>query len=622
MDEARRRALIAVAGAAGFGPALFGEALAQRPGRPSGAESDPVLRAQFASATPEQLASSVPVNCKLPPFNCRGDTRYDAAAGIFEPGADDTAGMKAFFDYCIRTGARGYIPAGKYLIDWGALAFDNGHTDSAWPDIATAGFDNVFFIGRGDADRPMISITNGTATGSDDRVWHGGALGGLTVVQARGSGYRNRHALLLAGVQQIQFGYIVGLYNDGHVLFCPRRTVRLGPDAHNPDPYHVYSCRFSGIFGLFNTGWTIRNENAVGLNHCNFGNVRAASNGGGFYGWGGNNIIETWSSGSTGGWALHDGSDVALDHGVPNGLHILAMMEVDDPRQGFFIGRAKHCRFQARIIHRNNFQGRFGGATASAEGYWPRDTLRFGGPLTDAYDHHITLYHRVDGPDPRRDARRGGPNIAVDFADLRQPLRTSEISVFMQDNLGYGFAESDYVRGVNAAGPPECRITLGGKTIYDRLPRSLFAASCGGDLAIGNQNYPAPPSILPFDSVRWDRGGDAVLDPERRCHGFRANRDGECRFRIGIRIDAPAGTRFRLGILERAGADTRFTGASQDLFQTAAAPQTHIFQIVMRVTRGSVYFPCGDQNSGRPSLNAVGLLRNEMDLIWQAEMVE
>lgn len=505
MDEARRRALIAVAGAAGFGPALFGEALAQGARRPDAA-SDPVLRAQFAAATPEQLMSSVPVNCKLPPFNCRGDSRYDAAAGTFEPGADDTAGMKAFFDYCIRTGMRGYVPPGTYWIDWGALAFDNGHTDSAWPEIATAGFQNTFFVGRGDTDAPMISITNGTATTSDDRVWHGGSLGGITVVQVRGSGNRNRHALQLAGVQQIAFGYIVGLHNEGHVLHCPRRTVQFGPGAHNPDPYHVYACRFAGLFGLFNTGWTIRNENALGLNQCNLGNVRAMANGGGFYGWGGDNLIETWTSGSHGGWVLHDGSDVELNHGVPYGLHILTMMEVDDPQRGFFVGRSKHCRFQARIVHRNNAPGRFGGAAASAEGYWPLDLARFGGgALGDAYDHHITLYQRIDGPDPRRDARRG-PRIAIDFGDVRQPLRASTIDLFMQDNLGYGFTESDYYRGLNGAAPPECKIRLAGKTIFDRLPRSHFAASCSGNLAIPNRGYPSASAILPFDSVRWDRG--------------------------------------------------------------------------------------------------------------------
>lgn len=68
--------------------------------------------------------------------------------------------------------------------------------------------------------------------------------------------------------------------------------------------------------------------------------------------------------------------------------------------------------------------------------------------------------------------------------------------------------------------------------------------------------------------------------------------------------------------------DHRFTGASQEFVQAAATFQTHIFQIVMRVVQGAAYFPCGDQNSDRAVLNAVGLLANEMDLVWQAEMVE
>lgn len=601
MDQMRRRALMTAAGGGLAG--LFG-----------------ATRAQAAAAG--EPDARLPVSCKLPPFNCKGDGRYDPETNAFVPGADDTAGMKAFFDYCIRTGASGYVPAGCYWIDWGALEFDNGHSDASWPEIATAGFNNVFFIGRGDADKPMVSIINGGTRVSDDRVWQGGSLGGFTVVQPRGSGsgFRNRHALQLAGVQQVDFGYVVGLRNEGHVLYCPRRIVRLQSGGANPDPFHVYACRFQGIFGLFNTGWTIRNENGLGLNQCNLGNVRAAGNGGGFYGWGGDNLIETWSSGGTGGWALHDGSEADIP-GSPYGLHILTMMEVDDPQRGFFIGRAKHCRFQARVIHRYNHPDRVG-ARAREEGYWPLTLLQFGqAASSNAYDNHITLYQRVDGPDsaPAKHKRAVHPEIR--FGGTQQPLRASTIQIFMQDNVGYDFSDEDYYAEIHPALPPECRIMLGGKTIYDRLPRTHLSVSCARNLAIPGEGYPTAAAILPFDSVRWDRGGDAVLDAGKRCHGFRANRDGECRFAIGVRVQLPAGTRIRLGILAREGEATRFTGAGAEFFQAQAAPQFHRFEVTMRVTRGSVYFPCGDQASGAP-VEAIGLERNEVELYWQAEMIE
>ncbi len=613
MDEMRRRALLTAAGGGLAG--LFGTASAA----PALAD-DAVVRAQQAAAGAGEPDARLPISCKLPPFNCKGDSRYDLETSAFVPGTDDTAGMKAFFDYCIRTGASGYIPAGRYWIDWGALEFDNGHTDASWPEIATAGFNNVFLIGRGNADKPMLSIVNGGTNISDDRVWQGGSIGGFTVVQAQGSGFRNRHALQLAGVQQIEFGYVVGLRNEGHVLHCPRRTVTLRSGGANPDPFHVYACRFQGIFGLFNTGWTIRNENGLGLNQCNLGNVRAAGNGGGFYGWGGDNLIETWSSGSTAGWALHDGSDVETP-GSPYGLHILTMMEVDDTRHGFFIGRAKHCRFQARVIHRYNFPERIG-ARARQEGYWPLALLQFGqGANSDGYDNHITIYQRIDGPDGAAPMAKRMVHPEVRFGGTQQPLRASTIHLFMQDNIGYGFSDADYYAEIHPALPPECRITLGGKTIYDRLSRSHLSVSCARNLAIPSEGYPTAAAILPFDNVRWDRGGDAVLDPGARCHGFRANRDGECRFAIGVRIQLPAGTRIRLGILAREGEAMRFTGAGAEFFQAAGSPQFHLFQVTMRVSRGTVYFPCGDQASGA-TVEAVGLQLNEVELYWQAEMIE
>ncbi len=585
--------------------------------------------------------------CTPMDFGAVGDSTY--VGGTFTAGANDTAAMLAFFNHCIDTGCEGFIPPGGYYVDWGALAFDNGNVDTPWPIIRTAGHENVVFFGRGEADEPMISISNGTTAVVNDQVWHGGELGGFTVQNVDFDGTcTNRHALSLSGLQQVRFGVIQGLDLQGSTLFLPFKVV----GGTNPDPYHVYDCDFQGVVGFRNLQFVVENRNFHGLVGNRFGGVRAANAGyaaladydagppeefphlpedhsgteaerrdaprvGCWYGFGSTNFVDTITVGTSRGWALHDGSDVECVAGVPTGFHVGAA-ELDDPEFGIFLGRAKFCTFrQFRFIHRKPSGG--SGALLAFRGnaYWPRVAVQFNDGFNDppvgpdGRYCRLQIEHRIDGP-------AGSKSDLGAFTDFNSypsyPIAT-RLELSMQDNMSYGIVAGDLYSNLHPE--LEVRIELAGKPIYDLLPRSLAAASyTSSPFSVPASGYTTAGSILDFSNERFDLGDEY----SGAAKGWTAPGSGYAQFTISLPLNLAAGTRVRLGVLSEIAASTyQMTGAHRTLYQAAAGVQHHTLTQIIPVNKGYTYYAIADQNSG--SAVNVSVVYSLDECVFQVRMV-
>lgn len=278
---------------------------------------------------------------------------------------NDTAALRAFFDACIATGRAGHIPAGTYLVDAGALDFDNGHRRRAWPNITTDGHAAVTFRFANGVNKPMLTLRNGTATSAVGEYWEGGAIGGFTVEDAVGvaGGGTNRHALSLRGVHGMAIGWIRANAIAGSAIHLPHAFW----DGGNPDPYAVTHCTFQGAEANGCQGRALTNMNWIGLTMCTVNAVRATNcEGGALYGLGGGNTFRNISVGTCRGWAVHDGDEGEIDRSL------LDTLELDDVQYGIRLNAAQSVEIRrCRIIVRHNAS-----PFNPGEGYWPRIALR------------------------------------------------------------------------------------------------------------------------------------------------------------------------------------------------------------------------------------------------------
>ena len=570
---------------------------------------------QTSTSTVRSVEDKLREACTPLDFGAQGNSTY--VGGVFTAGANDTAAMLAFINHCIDTGSEGYIPPGGYHVDWGTLAFDNGNVDTPWPVIRTAGHESVTFYGRGNADAPMISITNGETAVANDQMWHGGELGGFTVRNILSQAAKsNRHALELRGIQESRFGVIQGLDLQGSTLFIPNKLT----GGTNPDPYHVYACDFQAVIGFRNLQFVVENRNFHGLVGNRFGSIRASNAGymanadyaiyppsghssteaqrrdtprvGCWYGFGASNRVGALTVSTSRGWALHDGSDVNCVGGVPAGF-VVEAAELDDPEFGIFLGRAKFCAFrQFRFIHRKPASAT---STFRSNPYWPRVAVQFGKgylnlPVAPDSQHcQLTIEHRIDGPA----GTKSDLGAFTDFNDWPSYPFATKIELTMQDGMGYDIEPGDLFSNLHPASG--VRIDLWGKPIHDALPRSLASASyTGSGLSVPATGYASSAAILAFSNVRFDIGGDYGNDG----NGWTAPYSGFAQFHISLPLNLASGTRVRLGVMEKQGSTYYMTGAHRRVYQSVTGVQHHALTQIVQVTQGLTYYAIADQGSG------------------------
>lgn len=504
-------------------------------------------------------------------FGCSGDGR-----------ADDSAPMLAFFRHCIETGAEGFIPAGTYRIAWGVLLFRSGGRDRPWPVIRTAGSDFVILKGIGTTDAPMIEINNRTADGrvttiTNDKVWAGGELGGFTVVpERRQHGATNRHALRLSGIQQLTVGPIVAADLQGSALHIPRETTR-DVTPSNPDPFHVYACRFAYVAALRCDGWAVLNENGVGLTHCRFDAVRAISTiGGGFFGVGGGNVVGALSTGSCKGWALDDGGQ---ESEIGAATFLLETAEIDDCEFGIRLNHIHQSDIaRARIVHRLDYAGR-------TDGMYPRTALSLGGGRNPRVtDIRIDVEHRFDNHHPDR------AGILVDFNDNAGTLVNVDIDLSLR---GGGIEDNRIVHRMGSSN--QARIRRDGRVIVDSLPRRVASAAADGMTVLPNTGFGTAGSILAFRRKRFDSSDDYDVDRQ----AFVVPYTGKLWVMLTVPLDVPVGTVIRLAILLRRNGEMSMPTMRRF---THAGIGVHHYQLVqiIDVLAGDVIHAAGDQNGPRP----------------------
>lgn len=393
----------------------------------------------------EALRGGIPANAAPAAAPGRRDDRNPLLPADFQARGDgianDTAALRAFFDACIEGSRPGHIPAGTYLVNAGALAFDNGHRRRAWPRITTDGHAAVTLKFADRVDGPMLALTNGKAGSAVGQYWEGGEIGGFTVEDAIpvANGGSNRHALSLGGVYATTIGWIRANGIAGSAICIPSRNY--GPS--NPDPYGVTYCTFRGVEANACAGRALTNTNGVGLNMCTFEAVRATNcELGAIYGLGGGNVFRAISVGSCRGWALYDGDEGEIDRALVDTL------ELDDVQYGIRLNVAqsveiRRCRFKVR--YNANPLNRDGG-------YWPRVALRLAADAKGAVrDTMIDIVFRV---------KPGGPPAALgkllDF-NRSAAISGSRIDVRLLDDPGFPIGNQTLVSGYNANSDIELR---------------------------------------------------------------------------------------------------------------------------------------------------------------------
>lgn len=302
---------------------------------------------------------------------------------------NDTTAMKAFFDACIERGGKGYISEGTYLITPGVLVFDNGHLNTAWPEIETAGFGSVTFTAATTADAPFIKISNGTAVSGAGQFWRGGALGGITFNKGSGGTTSNCHGLSLRGITDCHFGHMRGNDLGGSTVFI--EPLLFG--GSNPDPYNVASCKFDGVEGNRNKRYAFENQNYVGLSGNSFRYIRAINTIlGGFFGFGALNSVGIASMGECSGWAFDDGTNVAATGGTPSRFTIIDGAEIDGMENGIRINRTQLSTFNSlRFVHRFRFD------INTTDTYWPRTCIDLnGGTSANTFMNDFKAIHRIE----------------------------------------------------------------------------------------------------------------------------------------------------------------------------------------------------------------------------------
>lgn len=524
-----------------------------------------------------------------------------------DPGgnANSTNGLRSFFDYCIDNLVDGLIPAGTYLVTPGGLAFDRGFVVRAWPNIATAGaYATVFKVDPATPNapqynKPLLKISNGTfpGSGSVDRTWQGGRVGGLRFVDDTNHDAPDRHGIELRGISGAVFEHLRGDNLRGSTVHMDFKVI----DGTNPDPYHVSGCEFGVVEGWYNAGRVIANDNHQGWNACSIGRVRAVlTAGGGIKGFGAGNQIDFMVLGSCGGWALDSGP---AEWGVLSNFTV-GIVELDDAEFGLRVQAYENLRIAGRIMHRHDVSLRKPVAT-----YWPRRAVSLGeGTGGVASNVNLDLIHRVDGG-----GELDGLGSFTDFNGVGASLVEIDLSVIA--NVGFAIPDARLVSNFAPSGSASIRVARSGKTILRSKQRRAAYVNATDSSQIGN-TYGGAASVVSMPTIRYDES----VDYDTRNSGFTVAWSGKIKFasQFFFATSAPGGFVRFYALIERGGTYSTALFARQ--YTTSTNAERFALAGEFEVLAGDVVHLGADTNDTPHPLTVV--ISHQTDNFVQYEMVE
>ncbi len=486
-----------------------------------------------------------------------------------------TTALKAFFDACITGTKDGHIPAGDYKVTTGVLVFDCAFTDTAWPNITTAGYEEVRFLvdAATATNAPVLTISNGTASSAVGRYWYGGELGGFTVVDATGATAASRHGVSLRGMWGTKFGRIRGEALRASVVYLPETLYT----ATNPDPYAMSFCNFEAVEADTCTGWAFENRNWVGFNFCRVGQLRAVNGGAGaLYGFGSGNKVGMVSLGTCSGWALDDGTHAAATGGPPNKFEV-DVCELDDPEYGIRINKLSAFDLGfVRFVHRYH---------AGPDDYWPRQALLMAGGASPAVlNGSLRAIHRIESGGDLTDLGSfvdgaSNANIANVTVDFR-----------LEDNSGLGVSSASQV--VNVSSTSSLKVTEQGRPLIDYSPKVAALAVSATSETVPNTGWGTTAAKIVFATERYDIGGYySTANSE-----FTAPYNGLYRVNARIMLALGAGNKVRLAVALDRGGSLAYLAATTG-YAVGTGAQNYEVGGVFDVQAGDKLFVMADQNS-------------------------
>lgn len=398
---------------------------------------------------------------------------------------DTTTQLKAFYDACIADRTPGWIPAGTYLVKAGVLAFDCNNVETPLPFFFTAGYGSVTFKRADATDAPMLTFSNGTATGPVGNYWIGGGHGGITIDQNGFASASNQHGLSLLGLWGTNFGYVRVLNGGGAVCYIPQKLY----GGTNPDPYAVTDVNFEGLEAVACKGKVVDNKNYVGLNGCTFHYLRGTDcEGGGFYGFGAANTVRKVSFATVKGVAFEDGVHVDNLGGSPSRFELFGA-ELDNVEYGFKINKASLSVITGvRFVHRYDTS-----VLNPSGGYWPRKCVELAsGTLPNCLDLRMDILHRVEA---------GGSKVDMgSFVDLSGNNNITDVVInqHISDNAGFGFTDGD--TWTNIGSTATVTLLRDGYPVLDKQKKQLVVTGATAGDTIANTGYAStsPAVKIPF----------------------------------------------------------------------------------------------------------------------------
>ena len=395
--------------------------------------------------------------------------------GVDNTGVTDcSTTLLAFYNACIDTGTSGYIPAGTYKITPGILKFYNGGAAKAWPEIYTAGYDLVFFVGNTatNVNAPYFEWTSVTSNGDQgttwpgNAYWFGGSHGGFTITDNSGQVATSRNGISLTATWSIQFGYIRGISLPGSTVFSPLNTI----NGFNPDPFATSYTYFEAIEGIYNKGWVFNGLNGVGIDGWTVDAIRGIlCESGVWYGIGQGCILRNWSVGSCAGWAFDDGTQAGST--TVNRL-IIEIAEFDDVQYGIRLNKTALSNFDMiRFNHRYNFS-----ALNTSGKYWPLTCIDIAGGASPNVNN-VTISNVVN----RIEAGSTFANLGT-FINCNANGNINNViaSATYLDNGGLGVTNS-WLQNVNLGGWGNApfKLLTHSLSLYDSLDKGQSLAFGG-----------------------------------------------------------------------------------------------------------------------------------------------
>lgn len=491
---------------------------------------------------------------------------------------DSTAKMIAFFVTALATGRESMIPAGRFLIDPGALDFSSGWIDKAFPHIRTAGYGATTFVVRSDIDKPMIRINNGTATSATYRLWQGGSLGGIKIEDPfTSSTATNRHGLSIYGFKGTVFGYFMIDRPNGDGLHFERKLF----GGTNPDPYNVAFCDFEGVECKGAKGWGINHDNAVGVTHCRFQNIRVYDGvTGGIRGIGVSSLYSRISIGNQRGDAFAIPFDTLV-----GGRTTIQYVEMDNCERGYDIETIQGLDvIESRIVHR------YQTAPNTLPVYWPTTSFNISKTARNVSALNIKSFHRTEA---------GGPLSAIGtFYNFNNStnIRAAAIDVELTDNGALGVTNAQLVTGLNGNSLDVVVKSLGKRIASTESTRGINLRGTTS-VMVGVTGFASETAKIILPTEIQDTGNN--YDPTTGY--YTVPYTATYTFDIQLVMAVPVGTRVRLGIssVVTPGGSASYR-KGRPMYSTNAAVQAYTLSGEIRLTAGDLVFIVCDQNSGAP----------------------